>query len=226
MKKTALALAASLLFTGNFAYALTEGTDYTVLKQTIPQTDNSKIEVLEFFSYSCIHCYNLDPILLKHSKSFASDTYLRTEHVVWDNNMLNLARIAAAVNSSNTKTQANPVIFNAMFEQKVNLADPKTFESWAARQNGFAPVLSAYHSLNNPVQARRMQDITKQYAISATPLLIIGGKYQVKMHDLDSAMNTVDQLIAKVRTERGMKAAAPRVLPKSIGGSLANVANH
>lgn len=228
MKKSMLALAAATVFASSLAQAaIQEGADYTVLAKPIPQLQQDKVEVLEFFSYSCVHCYHLDPILLKHSKSFATDTYLRTEHVVWDPSMLGLARIAAAVNASGTKYQANPAIFNAMFEQKANLGDPNTFKSWAEKQTGFdsAKLLAAFNSVNNPIDAKRMQDLTTQNGIDATPMLIVGGKYRVKMTDFNQGMQVLDELIAKVRQERGMKAAALRVAPKSIGAAIGKSAN-
>lgn len=228
MKKTVLSLAiATMLISGLAQAAVQEGKDYTVLSKPVTQKQKDKIEVLEFFAYSCVHCARLDPILLKHSKTFAQDTYLRTEHVVWDPSMLGLARIAAAINASGTKYQANPAVFNALFEQKVNLGDPNTFKSWVAQQKGFdsAKVLAAFNSANNPIEAKRMQDLTAQYGIDATPMLIVGGKYKVKMQDFTQAMQTVDELITKVRQERGMKAAAVRPSPKSIGASLAKTAN-
>lgn len=228
MKKTILILAASTLWISNWANAaIQEGTDYTVLSKPIAQTQADKIEVLEFFSYTCIHCYHLDPIILKHSKRFAADTYLRTEHVVWDNDMLGFARVAAAVNASGLKHQANAAIFHATMEQKINLGNPSTFQSWAAQQKSFdnAKLLSAFNSVSNPMEAKRMQDLTAQYGIDATPMVIVGGKYRVQMRDFNQGMSVVDELIAKVRSERGMKAPAPRVKSKSIGASVAQSAN-
>ncbi len=226
--KTAWALAAAALMTAVPAMAaVQEGRDYTVLAQPIPQLHNDKVEVLEFFSYTCVHCYRLDPILLKHSKTFAPDTYLRTEHVVWDPSMLGLARVAAAVNASGTKYEANPAIFNAMFEQKQDLGNPASFKAWAAQQKSFdsQKLLAAFDSPNNAIDAKRMQDLTQKFGIDATPTLIVGGKYRVQMQDFNQGMKVVDELVAKVRQERGMAAVAPRKTPPSIGAAVARSAN-
>ena len=51
--------------------------------------------------------------------------------------MLGLAKVAAAVNLSGLKYQANPVIFKAVYEQKINLADTNVFRSWVGKQTGF-----------------------------------------------------------------------------------------
>ncbi|STZ51428.1 DsbA family thiol:disulfide interchange protein [Neisseria dentiae] len=156
LKSILLAAAAAFGLAAN-AHAATEGTDYTVLPKPIPQLQADKIEVLEFFGYFCVHCYHLDPVLLKHAKTFPADTYLRTEHVVWQPEMLGLARVAAAVNSSGLKYQANPEVFKAVYEQKINLADTATFKQWAESQKGFdgKKLIAAYDSFGNPAQAKK-----------------------------------------------------------------------
>lgn len=229
MKKIAVLLTSLTLLISSWAQAAVEGTDYTVLKQSIPQQHNDKVEVLEFFSYSCVHCYALDPIILKQSKTFAKDTYLRSEHVVWAPSYFNLARIAAAVNATGTRYQANPIIFNAMFRQQIDLSNPSTFKSWAAKQTGFdgKKVLEAYNSANSTAQAKYMQALSKKYNINGTPTVIVGGKYKLEFPqgDFQQGMKTLNDLIAKVRKERGFKPPEARKTPKSVGAALARQAN-
>lgn len=233
MKLKPMLLAAAVAFglASQAHAALVEGQDYTVLPQPIPQTQADKVEVLEFFGYFCVHCYHLDPILLKHARSFPADTYLRTEHVVWQPEMLGLARVAAAVNASGLKYQANPAVFKAVYEQKINLADPATFKQWAEGQKGFdgKKLIAAYDSFSNQAQAKKMEELTNTYQISGTPTVIVGGKYQAKFTgDWNAGMHTIDELVAKVRAERGMKAPAAKAASalKSKGASIAKSANH
>jgi len=204
IKQTIAALSLSLF--GLSAQAATEGVDYTVLSRPIPQQQAGKIEVLEFFGYFCVHCYHLDPVLLQHSKTFAKDVSLRTEHVVWMPEMLGLAKVAAAVNLSGLKYQANPVIFKAVYEQKINLADTNVFRSWVDKQTGFdsKKLLQAYNSPAAASAAAKMQQLTETYRIENTPTVIVGGKYKVNFNSTDwkAGMKTIDELIVKVRREQ------------------------
>lgn len=228
MKKMAVLLTSFTLFISSWAQAAVEGVDYKILTNPIPQLHHDKIEVLEFFSYSCIHCYDLDPIILKESKTFAKDTYLRHEHVVWAPDFLNLARIAAAINTTGTVYQANPVIFNAMIQQQIDLSKPDTFKSWVVKQTRFdgKKVLAAYNSANSAAQAKSMQNLSKKYNIESTPTVIVGGKYELLFPQrFQQGMQTLNELIAQVRKERGIKTAAHKT-PKSIGAALAHQANH
>ena len=202
--KTALAGIALSALLPVSAQAAVEGKDYTVLPKPIPQQQADKIEVLEFFGYFCVHCYHLDPVLLNHSKTFAKDTYLRTEHVVWQPEMLGLARVAAAVDDSGLKRQANSAIFQAVYEQKINLADADTVKKWLNEQTAFdgKKVLAAYESSESQARADQMEKLTNTYQITSTPAVIVGGKYAVKFADWQSGMQTVDLLIDKVREEQ------------------------
>ncbi|EFG31656.1 thiol:disulfide interchange protein DsbA/DsbL [Simonsiella muelleri] len=210
------------------AFALTEGKDYEILKKPMPQIEKDKIEVLEFFGYFCIHCKNLDPILLKKVKTFPSDTYFHTDHVVWDHDAhLGFARLAAAVNQSGTKQQANPAIFSAVFDQQIDLNDPATTTKWLSEQTVFdgKKVLAAYNSFSNQTQAQQMAQRTSDFGVESTPTMIVGGKYKLLFpNGFEAGMTTLDELIEKVRQERGMKNPAPKAAvktPKSKGGSFA-----
>lgn len=227
--KTALAGIALSALLPVSAQAAVEGKDYTVLPKPIPQQQADKIEVLEFFGYFCVHCYHLDPVLLNHSKAFAKDTYLRTEHVVWQPEMLGLARVAAAVDDSGLKRQANSAIFQAVHEQKINLADSATFKQWAQAQKSFdgKKLIAAYDSPASLNRAKKMEELTVAYRIGSTPTVIVGGKYQVKFgNDWNAGMKTIDELVEKVRGESKTRAEDGKSAPKSKGASFARSANH
>lgn len=224
--------AASFMLAANAQAALVEGQDYTVLPKPIEQAKKDKVEILEFFGYFCVHCYHLEPVMLKYEKQLPADVYVRNVHVVWQPSMLGLARIAAAVEQAGVKQQASMPIFQAVYEQKIDLANPDTFKAWAQQQKSFnsSKLLQAYNSFGNQAQAKNMQTLTETYQISSTPTVIVGGKYQVKFKgDWQQGIQTINELVDKVRQERGMAKPAAHsnhTAVKSKGGWLAKTANH
>ena len=184
--------------------ALTEGVNYTVLSNPIPQQQAGKIEVLEFFGYFCPHCAHLEPVLSEHIKTFKDDTYMRREHVVWGDEMKPLARLAAAVEMAGESDKANSHIFDAMVNQKINLADTDTLKKWLSEQTAFdgKKVLAAFEAPESQARAAQMEELTNKFQISGTPTVIVGGKYQVEFKDWQSGMTTIDQLVDKVREEQ------------------------
>ena len=187
---------------------LSLGTNYVALKQTIPQLDKDKIEVLEFFAYNCIHCKHLENEMSKKVQNLPSDTYFRPVHVVWDENYVNLARISAAVTASGTKKEANSAIFAAIFDKNVDLRNPTIFKTWINTQGAWGKkMLDAYNSPTNIAEAQAMEKMTLDYNIDSTPQVIVGGKYRLKASgNYAQDMQVLDKLITKVRQERKMPA--------------------
>lgn len=183
---------------------LNEGVNYTVLSTPIPQQQAGKIEVLEFFGYFCPHCAHLEPVLSEHIKTFKDDTYMRREHVVWGDEMKPLARLAAAVEMAGESDKANSHIFDAMVNQKINLADIDTLKKWLSEQTAFdgKKVLAAFEAPESQARSAQMEELTNKFQISGTPTVIVGGKYQVEFKDWQSGMTTIDQLVDKVREEQ------------------------
>ncbi|WP_434778788.1 thiol:disulfide interchange protein DsbA/DsbL [Neisseria sp. Ec49-e6-T10] len=206
--------------------ALVEGQHYNVLPKPLPAlaANKDKIEVTEFFSFVCIHCRHLDPIMRHHKKSFASDTAFRAEHVIWDDEMLNLAKILVAIEQTRTQDTLNPLVFNALFDQKIELNKPEIFREWIMQQKGVdsAKILEVYQSFFANAEANRMKQLTSDYGINSTPMVIVGGKYQLILtSDFNASMKVLDELIAKVRAERGLAAPKSKPLPRAKGAGFA-----
>lgn len=215
-------LACTLLVVGFAQAELKEGEDYTRLPTPIAQTHSNKIEVLEFFAYFCPHCEHLEPVLLETVRQWPADVYLRKEHVIWQEGDFGLARIASAVNSSGLVHQASPAVFQAIFTQRLNLADERVFDQWAKTQPFGQDLLRAYHAPTVSADVQRMQKLTKDQKIGSVPTLIVGGRYVLKLtNDYPKSMKNLNELIEKVRKERGMKAPKSAAATQTVGMALA-----
>jgi len=219
----------ALAFAASAQAELVEGKDYTVLSKPLPQLQSGKIEVTEFFGYFCVHCYHLEPVMQKHSKKWASDTYLRPLHVVWQPEMIGLARVAAGRKNSHKKKYAQYNINSPESIIGLSIMHSATFKKWAAAQTSFdgAKLIAAYDSFGNQAQAKQMADLTVEMNIEGTPTIIVGGKYMMRFSsgDWNVSMNKVDEMIAKVRQERGMKAPAAKAAIGNTGAAIAKAAN-
>ncbi len=67
--------------------------DYTVLKTPVPVESGGKVEVLEFFQYSCPHCASFEPYLAAWKKKLPSDVEYKRIPIAWDNSTLPHVRI-------------------------------------------------------------------------------------------------------------------------------------
>ena len=221
MKLKALLLSALTVFAVTAAQAkAVEGTDYIVRSNEIKPVQSDKIEVTEYFGYFCIHCQHLEPIIEQQSKRFTSDTVLRQEHVVWQPAHQTLARLAAAVKSTGLSRQANQAIFKALMDGVVT--DETSLKNWIQQQPYGSRLLAAYNNPQSAAAAQTMQQQTVTYNITKTPTVVVGGKYELTN---SQNMAVLQELIEKVRAERGMPAPAPRTVVRSRGAAIAGQAN-
>jgi len=130
------------------------------------------------------------------------------------------------VKQAGLRDQADPVIFEAFASQRIDLGKDAVLREWLPAQSAFdgKKVLAAYDSFSNKNMAEQMKTWTNQYEITGTPTVIVGGKYKVNFQQIgfDAGMKVIDELVQKVRDERGMKAPAAAKPVRSLGARFAN----
>lgn len=227
MKLKTLVFSLTVLCSTSVLHAeIVEGRDYIVRSTPIEAVQSDKIEVVEFFGYFCPHCQNLEPLISRQASRFASDTVLRAEHVVWRPEHLPLARLAAAVQASGSKQAANTAIFRTLINDRKDLSNEATFREWAATQPYGSKLIAAYDDPKSQATAARMAELTERYEIASTPVVVVGGKYELTFNGgFEAGMQVMNELIEKVRQERGMPQPAPRAVVSSRGAALAKGAN-
>lgn len=184
--------------------AIVLGKDYTVLASPQPvATPPGKVEVIEFFSYHCIHCFHLDPALTAWSQKLPANVSFRREQIVWDKQMEGLARLFATFNATRTLDKLHASALSAMVEKKVNLANEAEMSKWLATQPGIdtKAFMATYKSFGINAQVARATKITRDYRIEGTPTIVVAGKYATMAAEPTRLLQVVDELIAKARQE-------------------------
>lgn len=191
------------LFLVDFAHAsIKEGVDYRVLPKAQP-TLKDKIEVIEFFSYTCIHCYHLEKELHRWEKTLAKDVAFSREQIIWQNNMQPLARLFHGLKSADLLEKTHLKVFAAFLDQRQDLRQEATLRAFLQRHQinpqTFEQHASSF-SVNNAVL--KAQKMTKDYQVDSTPMIVVGGRYVTIAHEPKRLLQIVDALIEKVRQEK------------------------
>jgi thiol:disulfide interchange protein DsbA len=183
--------------------AIEQGKDYTVLANPQPVAARGKVEVIEFFSYHCIHCFHLDPALTAWSKKLPANVSFRREQIVWNKQMEGLARLFATFNATRTLDKLHAPALSAMVEKKINLADETEVNKWLATQPGIdtKAFMATYKSFGINAQVARASKITRDYGIEGTPTIVVAGKYATMAAEPTRLLQVVDELIAKAQRE-------------------------
>jgi len=198
-----LLAALSLSATAQMA-APQEGNQYLRLKNPQPVETGKKIEVIEFFSYGCPHCGELEPILQGWLKGIPADVQFRRVPVMFQERWVPLAKIYYTLEALGEESRLSPEVFTALHGKGLPLWQDKTFFDWAASQGlDRKKVEDMYNSFAIGGKANRARMMAQTYQVQSVPLLVVDGKFVSNRVATHSAMPPlIDALVAKARAER------------------------
>jgi thiol:disulfide interchange protein DsbA len=188
------------------AAQMVEGKNYNRLATPVPVETGKKIEVIEFFSFGCPHCADLEPILDGWLKTIPADVEFRRIPVLFQKAWENLGKSYYTLHALGQDELA-PKVFAAIHQNGKNLADPRTFFDWAAA-NGMdrKKVEDMYNSFSVASQMSRSKQQAQVFNIQSVPTIIVDGKFTTASDRIGGHANVpaaINELVAKARTERG-----------------------
>ena len=193
--------------------AYLEGQHYKLLEVPVRTADPSKIEVAEVFSYHCGHCFSFEPMLETWAKKLPGEAYLVQTHVMWNPQMEPLVRGYYTSVALKIKEKSHMAVFNAWHLENKRFNTP---EDWANFFVAFGvpkeKTLSTYNSFGVNSMIKQAEARARGYKVTGTPEMVIDGKYHISSRLAGGhaeMLKVADFLIAKVRSERGLKAPAP-----------------
>lgn len=187
--------------------ALVEGQHYVRLKNPQPVDSGKKVEVLEFFSYGCPHCRDLDPELVAWKKTLPPDVEFKRVPVDFGREQWkNLGKAYYTLEALEVEEKLTPEFFAALHDKKVPLFEPKAFLDWIASKGvDRKKAEETFNSFGINSKINRALTLAKNYAIQSVPAVIVDGKYLLSSDRVGSHANmpaAINQLVAKARTER------------------------
>jgi thiol:disulfide interchange protein DsbA len=214
-----LAIAALGLAAGPALAQLRAGQDYTLLNPPQATEGGGKVEVIEFFSYACGHCYKLEPFLASWAKKLPPDVTFRRVPGVGSAAWTQLGALFYSLEAMGKLDPLHDKAFDAMHKENVNLASPKIREQWLAK-NGIEAAQYAGVEKSFSVQSKlsRANQLMGAYKVDGVPMVVVNGKYVTSTSHAGSperVVPVVEQLIAMARKDMGTAApasapAAPR----------------
>jgi protein dithiol oxidoreductase (disulfide-forming) len=209
MKRLALqvvAILTALVLTSASAADLVEGKEYSRLKIPHAVDTGKKIEVIEFFSYGCPHCNDLEPYLQAWVKTLPPDVQFRRVPVMFQDRWKSLGRDYYTLEALGEDLRLSPDVFKAVHVANLPLYQEKAFVDWAASKGlDKAKVADTYNSFGVDSKMKRAAVLAQEYNVQAVPTVVVDGKFltlsdRVGGHAAMPA--ALDVLIAKARAER------------------------
>ncbi|TNF60932.1 MAG: thiol:disulfide interchange protein DsbA/DsbL [Burkholderiales bacterium] len=160
---------------------LREGRDFVRLSRPAPvDAQAGQIEVLEFFAYTCVHCYNFEPLFEDWKKTVRPDVVVRRVPVAFSEAFVPLQRLYYALEGMGQLDGLHRKVFKAIHEDRQRLASADAIAAWVGRQGVDAKKFTEfYNSFAVAGKARRAVQLQDAYQVEGTPSLGIAGRYYV-----------------------------------------------
>ena len=140
-----------------------------------------KIEIMEFFSYGCVHCFNFEPMLADWVESKGSDiNFVRTPAIANDYWRI-LGRAYFTLDQMEVLEGKHMAMFRAIHQSRSDLSTPEVLfdfiEEHGVERDKFE---STYHSTQVDSAINRADQMARRLKVATVPTIVIQGKYQIR----------------------------------------------
>ena len=214
MKRREFSLAASVAAAGTLtlgtssswaqAAAPKEGKDYIKLaKPASVSAPAGKVEVIEFFWYSCPHCNVFEPQFEAWAKSQPADVVVRRVPVAFNASFLPQQKLYFTLEGMNLLPQLHAKVFRAIHVERNGLKNDDAIFEWIGKQGvDVAKFKEVYNSFTVANQSRKAAQLQNEYDVEGVPAMGVAGRYYTdgtKAGNMDNVLRVVNALIASSR---------------------------
>ena len=203
-----LLVAALLLFASAAQAALELGKDYKLLNPPQPAS-TKKIEVLEFFSYGCSHCFHLQSSVGEWEKTMPKDVELHYVPTIFSSSAEPFARTYFALESMKQLPKMHEAVYKAIHQDNIELFDFAGIANFVVKRGLNREEFSAaYNSFSVQNDVERVKQMIRTYGINGTPALIVDGKYQISGLQPAEMIRVLKEVIEMARKQHRAPAKA------------------
>ena len=183
--------------------ALVEGRDFVRLNAPVAVAAGGKIDVIEFFSYGCPHCYSFEPALEQWVKRLPADVAFRRVPATFNPTFEGYARLYYGLEATGQVEALHKRVFAAIHVQRQRLDKEADIVAFM-QANGVDGAKFAEHFKSFSVQTKQRQakQLTESYRIDGVPTLGVQGMYVTSgslAGSNERALAVADKLVQGVR---------------------------
>lgn len=183
------------------------GKDYFPLDRPVAtDVDKGKIELIEFFWYSCPHCNQFEPAFEQWAKNAAKDVVVRRVPVAFRDDFVPQQRLYYTLEAMNLVEKMHIRVFTAIHGEKQMLNTDAAVLAWADKQGiDKAKFEQTYKSFGVATKAKRAVQLQNDFKIEGVPSLGVAGRYYIDgtlAGSMPRALQVADALIAQTRQGR------------------------
>jgi len=185
------ALAAASLALG--ASLTAQAQNYTNVNPVQPSDTVGKIEVLEFFAYTCPHCKAMEPLATRWATTLPDTVVLKPVPVAFNASMADLQRLYYTLEALD-RLDLHRAVFRAIHDERKRIFDARAITDWVAQQGVDRQRFeAAFKSFGVQTKVARANELARVYRIDGTPTIAIGGRFTTSPSQNTSYEATITQ---------------------------------
>ena len=155
------------------------GADYVQLGSPQPaQVVGKKVEVIEFFMYTCPHCNVLEPYLAEWVKKQGANVNFRRVHMPYGGVKDPLAHLYLTLEAMGMLEDMHVKVFKSIHVDRVRMNTDEVVLDWAVK-NGIdkKKFLDVWTSFGVMTKLNRLPAVLAAYKVESVPTLVIDGRF-------------------------------------------------
>ncbi len=206
-----LLAASALLGTSSLSWAAAdykEGKQYLRVMPPVP-TQGDKIEVVEFFAYTCSHCYQYAPMFHEWEKTAPADVVVRRCPVAWNQDTIPFVKAYYALEALGELDRLDMPFFESVVKQlhpyHLETADQDIRDFMVSHGVDGKKWDATVRSFAVNMRTRQATQLWQAYQIDSTPSIGIAGQYVTGPAFVGSRKATaaaIDYVVDLVRKQR------------------------
>lgn len=191
-----------------WAQTFEAGRHYEVLPVPVETSGGDAVEVVEVFSYACVHCYSFDPLidawLRRQPAHVRFERVPATFNPIWEQ----LARAYFTAVALGVTEALHMPLFEAIHVHRADLRDDALLARVFWRYADVEPdtFKAAFNSFGVDTNVRQAGALSRAYRITSVPTLVVAGKYRIEADMAGSPermLAVADFLVEKERSAAG-----------------------
>jgi thiol:disulfide interchange protein DsbA len=182
---------------------LTEGTEYIATTTPGRYAPKDKVEVVEVFSYGCIHCAHYEEYAEKLQKELPKCVTFHAVPAAFNDAWLPYAQAFYAAQKLNVLPQTHAALFKAIHTDHYPLGTIEELADWYHTTAGVDTAKFLAIAKSPEVRDQILADVKlfQGWGIDGTPTIVVNGKYR------SNQIKSFDQLndVAKFLVNRELK---------------------
>ncbi len=192
------------------------GVDYRTLDKSQQTDSGKKVEVTEFFWYSCPHCNALEPDLVAWVKKQGDNIVFKRVPVAFRDSMVPQQKLYYTLEALGKLDELHSKVFNVIHVQKQRTDTDAEIADFAVKHGlDKQKFLDVYNSFSVQTKAKRAMQLMQAYQVDGVPLIAVDGRYLTSPSIVGSSLGNkpepvlhaatlqvMDWLVAKVKQSK------------------------